>query len=103
MFNFDESSLLASKVGEKFEHRIAASTAEGREALAVMQRVSRSMTGAQKVAKAFELTEMSRQVMLAGIRAMHADASENQIRELYVDRLLSYHGTSLALLRGTHE
>lgn len=58
------------------------------------------MTGAQKVAKAFERTEMSRQVMLAGIRASHPGASEAQIRELYVDRLLSYHGTSHALLRG---
>lgn len=86
-------------LSEKYEHRLASATATGREALAVMERISRSLTGSQKVAKAFELTEMSRQIMRAGIRAAHPDASEEQIQSLYVDRLLSYHGTTLAQLR----
>ncbi len=98
MFSFDKSSC-----SEKLEHQMAASSAAGREALAVMERVSRSLSGAQKVAKAFELTEMSRQFMLAGIRVTHPEASDAVIRALYVDRLLSYHGTSLALLRGVSQ
>lgn len=57
------------------------------------------MSGPQKVAKAFELTEMTRQIMRAGIRRQHPDATESEIHEMYVDRLLQYHGTSLAEVR----
>jgi hypothetical protein len=84
---------------EKREHRIAMETEAGREGLAVWRRVVSSMTGPQKVAKAFELTEVTRQIMRAGIRRQHADASESEIHEMYVDRLLQYHGTSLAEVR----
>jgi len=84
---------------EKYEHQLLRETAAGREALAVMKRVSRSLSGEQKVAKAFELTEMTRQIMRAGIRAAHPDASEQQIQDIYVDRLLRFNGTSLAEVR----
>ena len=84
---------------EKREHQIAMETEAGREGLAVWRRVVKSMTGPQKVAKAFELTEMTRQIMRAGIRRQHPDAGESEIDEMYVDRLLQYHGTSLAEVR----
>ena len=84
---------------EKREHQIAMETEAGHEGLAVWRRVVRSMTGPQKVAKAFELTELTRQIMRAGIRRQHADARESEIHEMYVDRLLQYHGTSLAEVR----
>ena len=84
---------------EKREHQIAMETEAGREGLAVWRRVVRSMTGPQKVAKAFELTEVTRQIMRAGIRRQHSDARESEIHEMYVDRLLQYHGTSLAEVR----
>lgn len=84
---------------EKREHQIAMETNAGRESLAVWRRVIRSMPGPQRVAKAFELTEMTRQIMRAGIRRQHPDASESEIQEIYVDRLLQYHGTSLAEIR----
>ena len=58
----------------------------------------RSMSGPQKVAKAFELTEMTRQIVREGIRRQHPQASETDIHEMYVDRL-QYHGTSLAEVR----
>ena len=45
--------------------------------------------------KAFELTETTRQIMLAGLRDTHPEYSDEQIRKLYVNRLLSYHGLSL--------
>jgi hypothetical protein len=84
---------------EKFENEIALETEAGRESLAVWRRVVKSMSGPQKVAKAFELTEMTRQIMRAGIRGQHPEASESEIQEIYVDRLLQYNGTSLAEVR----
>ena len=47
---------------EKLEDEIARETSAGRESLAVWQRVVKSMSGPEKVAKAFELTEMTRQL-----------------------------------------
>ena len=84
---------------EKLERQIAMSTEAGREGLAVWQHVLESMAGERKLAKAFELTEMTRQLMRDGIREANPDASEAQIQELYVDRLLQYQGTSLAEVR----
>ena len=84
---------------EKREHQIAMETEAGREGLAVWRRVVTSMSGPQKVAKAFELTEITRQIMREGIRRQHPDAGESEIHEIYVDRLLQYHGTSLAEVR----
>ena len=78
---------------------IAMSTEAGREGLAVWDEVMRSMPGEQRVAKAFELTETTHQLMRAGIRQSNPDASETEIQEMYVDRLLHYHGTSLAEVR----
>lgn len=84
---------------EKFERRIAMSTEAGREAVAVWDQLMRSMPGEKKVAKAFELTELTHQLMRAGIRRANPDATETEIHEMYVDRLLRYHGTSLAEVR----
>ena len=49
--------------------------------------------------KAFELTEMARQTMKAGLRVQHPEASEQVIHEFYVDRLLGHHGLSLQKIR----
>ena len=84
---------------EKREHQIAMETEAGREGLAVWRRVVTSMTGPQKVAKAFELTEMTRQIMRQGIRRQHPEARESEVHEIYVDRLLQYYGTSLLEVR----
>ncbi len=84
---------------EKREHQIAMETEAGREGLAVWRRVVKSMSGPQKVAKAFELTEMTRQIMREGIRRQYPDADESEVNQLYVDRLLQYHGTSMAEVR----
>lgn len=84
---------------EKFERRIAMSTEAGREGLAVWDQLMRSMPGEKKVAKAFELTELAHELMRAGIRRANPDATETEIHEMYVDRLLHYHGTSLAEVR----
>ena len=84
---------------EKLERQIAMSTEAGREGLAVWEHLMREMTGSQKVAKAFELTELTRQTMRAGIRRQNPDATEDEIQEMFVDRLLRYNGTSLAEVR----
>ncbi len=84
---------------EKQENRILQESQAGREALEVWRRVVRGMSGEQKVVKAFELTEMTRQLMRAGLRHQHPLASEEEIHELFVDRLLHYNGTSLAEVR----
>jgi len=84
---------------EKLETQIAMETKAGREGLAVWRRTLGQMTGEQKVEKAFELTELTRQIMRDGIRADHADATEEHIQRIYVDRLLSFHGLSLDEIR----
>ncbi len=84
---------------EKLEDRIAAETEAGREALAVWRETLRRMSGGQRIAKAFELTETARQFMRAGIRSQHPVATVEQIHAMYIDRLLGYHGLTLAKVR----
>ena len=84
---------------EKLEYQIAMSTDAGREAIAVWQRIMREMPPEKKLEKAFELTELTRQTMREGIRMAHPEASEEELQRMYVDRLLSYHGTSLEEIR----
>lgn len=84
---------------EKLEVRIAMETEAGREAIAVWRRTIQSMSGPEKVAKAFELTETTRQIMREGIRHQFPNASEAEIQEVYVDRLLQSQGTSLCEVR----
>jgi hypothetical protein len=84
---------------EKLERRLAMATQSGRESLEVLDRVNRLMSAEQKIEKAFELTEMSRQIMRAGIRYANPDATEDELQALYVERLLRYQGTSIAQIR----
>ena len=84
---------------EKLETQIAMETEAGREGLRVWRRTVQSMTGEQRLEKAFELTELTREFMREGIRAQHPKSSESEIHRIYVDRLLSFHGTSLAQIR----
>ena len=86
-------------VKEKRETEIAMETEAGRQGLAVWWRAQDQMTGEQRLLKALELTETSRQVMRDGIRQQNPHASEAEIQELYVDRLLSFHGLSLDEIR----
>lgn len=81
------------------EDRIAAESEGGREALRVWQHVWQNMSGEQRIAKAFQLTEEVRQVTRAGIRSRNPDASEDEIQRLYVDQMLAAHGTSLEEIR----
>lgn len=84
---------------EKLEDQIAMQTEAGREALQVYRRAIANLTGEQRVAKAFELTELTRQSMRAGLVERHPGATEEEIQEMYVDRLLGCHGLSLAEVR----
>ena len=86
-------------VPDKYENQLALETQAGSEALAVWQRIMRNMSGAQKVAKAFELTELTRRTMRAGLQQQYPEATEAEIQELFVDRILRCHGTSLAEVR----
>jgi hypothetical protein len=81
------------------EDRMAAETEGGREALRIWRDIWRNMTGEQRIAKAFRLTEEIRGVMLAGIRNRHPNESEDEIRHLYLNQLLAAHGTSLEEIR----
>lgn len=84
---------------DKLKRRLAMETEAGRQALEVMDRVNRSLSPEQRVFKSFELTEMSRQVMRAGISHANPGATEDEIQAIYIDRLLAYHGTSIAQIR----
>ncbi len=81
---------------DEYEDTIAKSSAAGREALLVLRRARAKMDGVQKVEKSFELTEMTRQIMRAGLVAANPDLDEDEIQTLYVERILSYSGLSLA-------
>ena len=83
-------------IPEDHEIAIAKQTAAGREALEVLRQVRGRMTNEQRLEKAFELTETTRQFMRAGLKAKHPELSDDEIQKLFVDRLLSYHGLSLA-------
>jgi hypothetical protein len=80
---------------EKYEDQLAVSSHGGREGLAIWHQIMQEMPGEQKVAKSFELTELTREIMRAGIRDAHPHASEEVIQQIFVDRLLSLQGISL--------
>ena len=84
---------------DKLEHQIASETEAGREGLRIWHQTQARMSGEAKVLKSFELTELTRQNMRSGIQAQNPDASESEIQRMFVNRLLSYHGTSLDEIR----
>ncbi len=47
----------------------------------------RRMTPEQRLAKAFELTEMSREALRAGIEQRWPDATQQRRQEMYLERL----------------
>ena len=49
--------------------------------------VLRRMTPAARLAKAFELTTRTRQLLKAGLRSLHPESTEEQIHEMYLQRL----------------
>jgi hypothetical protein len=49
--------------------------------------VLRRMAPEQRLAKALELSELSRSLMRAGLRERHPNASENELHALYLERL----------------
>ena len=60
-------------IPEEHEVTLAKETEAGREALVVLRSIRTKLTGEQRLAKAFELTETTRQLMRAGIVAAHPD------------------------------
>jgi hypothetical protein len=53
--------------------------------------ILRAMTPGERLEKAFELTEFSRQLMKDGIRKRHPDATPEQIHQFYLARLAKCH------------
>lgn len=49
--------------------------------------VLRRMTAEERLLKAFELTESTRQLFLAGLRQRHPELSDEALRALYLKRL----------------
>ncbi|MDV6030981.1 MAG: hypothetical protein F9B45_12940 [Phycisphaera sp. RhM] len=70
-----------------------------RESLRVWRDIWRNMTGEQRIAKAFQLTEEVRQVMRAGIRSRNPEASEEHIQYLCVNQLLAAYGPPLEQIK----
>ena len=90
-------------IPEEREVTLARESEAGREALEVLRRVRANLSGEQRLAKSFELTETTCQLMRDGLIAANPDLDEDQIRRLYVDRLLSYHGLSIERIRALQE
>jgi len=86
-------------IPDEHEFELSRQTEAGREMTAALRRIRAGLTGEQRLEKAFELTEMTRQVMRAGIKEAHPDWNERQVQEQYIDRLLQPHGLSLESLR----
>ena len=51
----------------------------------------RRMTPEQRLLKAFELTELSRELLRAGVRQRFPGASETEQRRIYLERLEKCH------------
>jgi hypothetical protein len=51
----------------------------------------RSMTPAQRLAKAFELTELGRQLFIDGLRHRHPGLPEGEIRGIYLEHIAKCH------------
>lgn len=90
-------------IPEEREVTLARESEAGREGLEVLRRVRANLSGEQRLAKSFELTETTRQLMRDGLIASNPDLDEDQIQRLYVDRLLSYQGLSLEKIRELQE
>lgn len=54
----------------------------------------RSMSPEQRLAKAFELTELSRSLFLAGLRQRFPDLPESDLKRLYLERLSLCHNSN---------
>jgi DNA-binding MarR family transcriptional regulator len=52
--------------------------------------VLRSMSPADRLRKAFELTEMSRRLFRQGLRKRFPNLSEAELHRLYIERLRSF-------------
>lgn len=53
--------------------------------------VLRRMTPEQRLLKAFELSRMSRELFLAGLRKRFPDLSDEELRRLYLKRIAKCH------------
>jgi hypothetical protein len=53
--------------------------------------VLRSMTPEQRLRKAFELSEFARALFLRGLRHRFPEASEDEIKRIYLQRLMKCH------------
>jgi hypothetical protein len=58
---------------------------------AVYLEILSKMTPEQRLKKAIELTEFSRKVFLTGLRQRFPEKSEEEIRALYLERLMLCH------------
>ena len=47
----------------------------------------RGMTAEQRLLKAFELTEMSHELLRAGIRQRYPDAGPDEVQRIYLEQL----------------
>lgn len=79
---------------EEYEIRLLSQSAAGRETLRVVRQTRSQMTGSQRLETAFELTEITRQIMRSGIQAQNPNLDDAAIQERYVDRLLRLNGVS---------
>ena len=84
---------------EKLEHQIALESEAGREAQRLWLKMLREMPGEVKLKKACEITDHVRSLMRAGLKEQNPDLSEEELQEMYVDRLLGIHGWSLQKIR----
>lgn len=53
--------------------------------------ILRRMTPGQRLRKAFELSELTRSLLRAGLRAAHPDASPDDLHRMYLERLAACH------------
>jgi hypothetical protein len=53
--------------------------------------ILRGMSPEQRLAKAFELSEFAKGLFLQGLRNLHPEATEEEVRKIYLARLAKCH------------
>jgi hypothetical protein len=56
--------------------------------------ILRKMTPAQRIQKAFELSEFTRQLFYIGMRQRHPQASEEELKHIALARLVKCHNSN---------
>jgi len=83
---------LQSDTGTRLEPEDYTDDQKAQPNRAIYLETLRRMTPEQRLAKAFELTDMSREALRAGLRQRFPDATDEELHAIYLERLARCQG-----------